>query len=374
MDKIIDGYKSYIVKSCRGYDSSLRAKGVTLYSIIQSIDSNTSMTEEEIHRRYNIFYNKAVLSLRGRKGGQSVIQWLDNSNSVILKMLYSYLSLCNSVYKTDRSLLDWYRNNFKDDYSDLTLLDENDIGSFVMLYNDILYSVSINATGNRFVNISTLGVNACDSMMHDKAVSFNLDYATTPHEEDDFIHHIQDLSIVCNNRNCPRWKETMTRAYDDGAKQVFCSSEDCDKCTFFSECNMLKPLDVLTLVKAIYYCVLTRKSSSSTHEDNEKIPYEHIPKPERVDDVVIYFGEGKKHKTLSEIGLVPISSMSGTDRIPESHASPREHFRSGGTRKEFTRVVNGKEQKVKATTFKPTVVNKGATKTSYVLKERKNEG
>ena len=54
--------------------------------------------------------------------------------------------------------------------------------------------------------------------------------------------------------------------------------------------------------------------------------------------------------------------------FPDSHASPREQYRRGSERKAYTRKDG---TKVRATTVKGTIVNKGHIKTSYVLKERK---
>ena len=90
--------------------------------------------------------------------------------------------------------------------------------------------------------------------------------------------------------------------------------------------------------------------------------YEHIPRPERIDDVVIYYGfnnPNNKSKNNNELF-----------DIPASHASPREHDRRGGTRRGYYRKDG---TWVRPTTFKATVVNKGHNKTNYKLKEKKGE-
>lgn len=111
--------------------------------------------------------------------------------------------------------------------------------------------------------------------------------------------------------------------------------------------------------------MLNREYKSSVSE-NRNVLYEHIPLPQRDDDVIIYFGESDKNKSLESIGLVPVSKME-SNSIVSSHASPREHHRRGGIRKAYVRKDG---VKVRETTFRETVVNKGNTKTSYKFKER----
>lgn len=365
MKNLIQSHKDYLVRSLKGYDSSLRAKGVTLYGIIQDIDKDTSITDEEIKRKFNVFYNKTVLILR-RLNQTSKESWLEGNTASILKYLYVYHALSQNIYKVDESLISWYRDSHIEDGTDLKLLHENDLGHFLFVFNEKLYSVEIfdNTTSSRHVNISNIW-HPEDSTDNKKYISYSFDYETFPHEEGEMFHHEIDLSVICNNNRCPRWSQSLANPYKDNAKTVLCDLDDCSECKGFKECGVLRPIDALTVVKAIYECVLTREGvKSKRYEEKE---YEHIPLPQREDDVVIYFGEPKKAKSFESMGLVSISESSDTG-IVNSHASPREHHRRGGVRRAYERKDG---VKVRATTFRETTVNKGNTKTTYSLKERK---
>ena len=354
MDDLVQKHKDYLTRCIRGYDNSLKIKGLSLFSILQSIDSNTSITDEEIRQKYSLFYNKTVLTLR-RENKPSKIAWLNSNSATILKYLYVYSALSKNIYKVDDNLVDWYKRGT----DDLKLLDENDLGHFIFIYNDNIYSTDIGTSDNKIGrHLSVSNVYNPEVVKDNKYISYVFDYATSPSSE------CSELTVVCNNSDCPRWKQSLANMYTDGAKTVACSLDDCEKCQYFKKCGVLKPKDALTVVKAIYKCMLTREYNSNSSENRED--YEHIPLPQREDDVIIYFGEPKRKKSFEEIGLVPVSKMGSG--IVSSHASPREHTRRGGSRREYTRKDG---VKVRATTFKSTVVNKGNTKTTYKLKERK---
>lgn len=363
MNDFIRSHKDYLIRCLRGYDNSLRAKGITLYGIIQDIDKNTSITEEEIRRKFNIFYNKMILELR-RTRQSSKISWLEDNVKHILKHLYIYLSLSKNIYKVDESLISWYRKCHEEDGTDLNLLHENDLGSFLFMYNNNLYCAEIidNSKSNRYVSISNV-YNPCDDKNDRTYITYAFDYETFPHEEGESFHHDLNLSVICNNTKCPRWSQSLADRFADNARNVSCNLEDCSKCSGFTKCGVLRPMDALTVVKAIYECMLTRDRKLKQGSTDIK-EYEHIPLPQREDDVIIYFGEPKKSKSFEEIGLVPVSDTG----IVSSHASPREHIRRGGKRRAYTRKDG---VKVRETTFKETVVNRGNTKTTYALKERK---
>ena len=89
MDDLVQKHKDYLTRCMKGFDSSLKIKGLSLLSILQSIDSNTSITDEEIRQKYSLFYNKTVLTLR-RENKPSKIAWLNSNSVTILKYLYVY--------------------------------------------------------------------------------------------------------------------------------------------------------------------------------------------------------------------------------------------------------------------------------------------
>lgn len=112
-------------------------------------------------------------------------------------------------------------------------------------------------------------------------------------------------------------------------------------------------------------CSLSDLQKCGQCESSGRNDYEHLPKPERVNDIIVYFGGVVEHKPLP---FLKVSDMKSEKVFPDSHASPREHYRRGSTRKAYTRSDG---TKVRATTVKGTVVNKGHTKVNYTLKERK---
>lgn len=353
MNDFLQNHKNHIISILKGYDISLKAKGVTLFSIVQDIERDTSISEEEIRRKYSMFYNKAMLGLR-RNNQKAKIEWLNSNNAVIMKHLYIYSKLCSSVYKFDDSLISWYKSNSTED--DWSFVNENDLGHFLFSYGDNIYSAEVLGSSSgigRHISVSNVW-NA--HMDKDVFVTYDFNHETIPDGKG-------DIAVLCNNTSCPRWKQSLASPYKDDAKNTNCSIEDCSKCEGFTKCGVLRPMDALFAVLAIYKCMLTREHSTHSHLDEQV--YEHIPLPQRVDDVIIYFGEPKKPKSLKDIGLVPVSDMK--TGIISSHASPREHHRRGGTRRAYTRKDG---VKVKETTFKETIVNKGYDKTTYKLKKR----
>lgn len=355
MNELIIRHKEFIKSKVKGIDTSLKLKGLSLYRILQDVDIDTSLTEDELHHKFNIYYNRAMLELR-RKNKQPSIQWLEGNSSVILKYLYTYSYLSRNVYKVDENLINWYRGINISERDSLRLLDENDLGGFIFAYNNELYSVEVlsgSESIGRHVSIVNLSI--------DSPIVYSLDYEVCPDKDDRVI----SMSVICSNKSCPRWKQSLGKEYAGGFKDCYCSLDDWGRCNCFNESGVINPLDSLLVVKAIYFCMLNRGYKSSASE-NRNVLYEHIPLPQRDDDVIIYFGESDKNKSLESIGLVPVSKME-SNSIVSSHASPREHHRRGGTRKAYVRKDG---VKVRETTFRETVVNKGNTKTSYKFKER----
>ena len=341
----MEEYKSYIKNILRGYDNSLGGKG--LMNILSTIESNTSISESDIHSKFNIWVNMIILALRRRnKRGQE--NWLMQNTDYILKMLYIYRALFNSVYKVDSSLLSWYRNT-----SDMAIaLNSNAkiIKEAIILYDDKAYFVENNSDNICFRTIEK-------TITPESGLSF--EYVYNQSLED------RKISCICDCTSCPRYKQSMEKAYNDDGKQVYCSADDCNKCEKFKQRGILRPIDCEDLYNALIICINANEYKG--HSSN--INYEHIPMPMRTDDVIIYFGNKKENDNIKNfMDKFKKDNVMLQDRIPSSHASPREHERKGGSRVGYTD-KNGR--KVRPTTFKATTVNKGNIKTSYKLKERK---
>ena len=339
MDKTVHEHQEYIKSCIIGYDNSLSSPKAKLSSILDSIDSNPDISNSTIHNQFNLVLRTIGFYLL-RKKQQSKAQWLQDSAKEILHMLYVYKCLKQTIIKVDNSLLAWYTSSEYDNSNNL--LDGNE-ESFIFINNDILYYV--------------------DKMSKDLEVSV-LFSSPNPGKPGYNILHKSDsdtLRMLCNNKSCPRWKNAINKAYDDGSKYCSCSIADTQKCGYIHKCGILEPIDALDMTSAIIYCMHNRTYNANENK-RDSSEYEHIPRPERLDDVVVYYGfTPEKHRTLN----------SELSPIPGSHASPREHSRRGGNRRGYYRKDG---TYVRPTTFKATTVNKGHTKTSYILKESKKKG
>lgn len=336
---MITKQKEEIRRIFRGYDNSLRVKGITLISILDKLDSNTDIKESDIKRQLDIFFNKTALMLKNT-GRKSQMDWLlSNSTSEnIYRLTYTYNKLNSSVYKVDDNLISWFRSQEERSYG---VLEENDLGLVLLFYKDELYTVT------RFepnTNMNCIHIEVCT--INTKPVSYTFNFSVNTDEN--------NIDVVCSNKLCPRYKQSMAQAYNDGSRIVYCSAKDCEKCGYLRKSNILAIEDVKDLITALYTCILNRNSSSVSKL--EKKDYEHIPLPECQGDVIVYFGGEDKVTKFKEKFVVVESNIVG------SYASPREHNR----RKHTRTYKNGKTVDVKAT-----VVNKGHTKTTYKLKERK---
>ena len=336
MNSYVLQHQEYIKASIKGYDKSLSCPKGKLYSVIESIDEYPDIANSTIHNQFNLLL-RAIGFFLLRKNQKQKAQWLQDSAREILYMLYVYKCLKQSVFKVDDTLLLWYSKvNYAED-----ILNE-DFQSFVFLHNDQLYYVD---KSDDAVEISLLS-----SSPKPGRPGYNL------------LHTINadTLRMLCNNKECPRWKNSMNKAFIDESKFCSCTVADTQKCGHIRKCGILEPLESLDMSSAIVCCMNHRAYSDSMNK-RDPDEYEHIPKPQREDDVVVYFGFNNIIKESSNNELYP---------IPSSHASPREHHRRGGTRRGYYRKDG---TWVRPTTFKETTVNKGYTKTNYVLKEKKGE-
>ena len=340
MKELINKHAESIKSTITGFDNSIKCPKSKFMSIITDIDNNTSIEEHTIHNKFNSL-NRTMGFYLLRKNKRSVAEWLQNNSVTILHTLYVYRALKNSVISVDDSIYDWY---LKENIFSNIIIENEEFTSFIFHINNHLYFVE---KFNDNIEISTI----TDVTSNNVEPGYNL-----VHDKDS-----DTLRVLCNNTQCPRWKNCLDKAYDDKSKYCGCSISDTQKCGYFNKFNIIGPLDAVSYAEAIVYCMKHRSytESENKRDDDE---YEHIPRPERIDDVVIYYGfnnPNNKSKNNNELF-----------DIPASHASPREHDRRGGTRRGYYRKDG---TWVRPTTFKATVVNKGHNKTNYKLKEKKGE-
>lgn len=93
-----------IRKDFSSYDNSFKIKKMKIISILNDIDSNTSIEDSEITRKFNIWYNLAMLY--AKRVSPSLVSWLDNSRYVISECLEIYKSTYSTIYKVDENFED----------------------------------------------------------------------------------------------------------------------------------------------------------------------------------------------------------------------------------------------------------------------------
>lgn len=338
---IIDS-RECVKREIIGIDNSFKVgKKASLSALLNKIEDNTSITDEEVHKLYNIWYNLAMLY--ARRKSPSLVSYLEGSSTTISELLAIYKQTFSTVYKVDDNLLNWWFNKSKFIDTDNLIngyYTENNY--YIIEHNDKLYTLK--CLDDSFI------IRSIDNF---NSVVLNYEYRSYNNSKG------YDCSICCDNTSCPHYKSSSTKEYVNGGRTVFCSLDDLRKCGQCEKAGIDHPFDVEFLFEAIAYCLTNRDSSlSSTKRDD----YEHLPKPERVDDILVYFGESKKENKLSFL-----KTIDEVNAIPSSHASPREHYRKGGIRRSYVRKDG---TKVRATTVKDTIVNKGHTKATYKFKER----
>ena len=342
---VILNVRKAIQKEFKAYDNSFKVKKPTLCSILQSIDNDTSIADSTISFNYNLWYNMAMLI--ARKKSSSLVNYLKSVHYAISEELEYYKTTYSTVYKVDDTFKDWWFNqpHEKDTELHYTWFDEKE--PILLEYSGVVYLFKRDTTNFVLRVLSD----------YESSAFLNYEYSSALDES------INSCKIMCNNKDCPHYKSSLGRTYKDETKEVMCSLSDLQKCNQCEVAGIVHPFIIEELFNGIAYTMKHRTSNASDSKSRDD--YEHLPNPERVDDVIVYFGGVVEHKPLP---FLKVSDMKVEKVFPDSHASPREHYRKGSERKAYTRKDG---TKVKATTVKGTIVNKGHTKTSYVLKERK---
>lgn len=144
---------------------------------------------------------------------------------------------------------------------------------------------------------------------YDDSVALNYEYIAS-------LDGVMDkCALHCNNVNCPHYKSSLGKVYNDSAKEVFCSLEDLRKCGQCEKANVIHPFIVSELFNGIAYTMKYREVNATESKNRDE--------PERIDDVIVYFGGASKHKPLP---FLKVSDMKVEKVFPDSHASPREHY------------------------------------------------
>lgn len=94
-----------------------------------------------------------------------------------------------------------------------------------------------------------------------------------------------ECKITCNNTSCPHYKSSVGHIYKDDTREVMCDLQKCGQCEV---AGLVHPFIVEELFNGIAYTMENRSSVPS--EGSGRNDYEHLPKPERVDDIIVYFG------------------------------------------------------------------------------------
>ena len=342
---ILDARES-IVREFKGFDNSYKtSKKVCLVSILKDIEMNPSIGDDVIKHKFNIWYNSACLF--ARKKSPTMFNHLTNSINLLSELLAMYQCTFGTVYKVDKNFLDWWfeksktiESNLKPTEADLSYY--TPYNYYMLEYEGHIYCLYRNENGHVIRVIQNF-----------ESSKINWEYTA---DSSSFI-----CKTHCSNNSCPHYKACNGREYKDGFKEVFCSLDDMRKCNSANS-GVAHPFDIEFVFEGLSWLMSHREYNSSNSDKRDD--YEHLPKPERVNDVIVYYGVNKEPKNL------PFKVVGDDTRspFPESHASPREHFRRGGARRGYTRKDG---VKVRATTVKSSVVNKGHTKTTYKVKESK---
>ena len=143
----INEVRETIRRDLRGIDNSCHVKGKnSLEYILNSIDMDSSITDDELHRKYNIWHNYVMLYLRRVKNGKAMQDYLmdGNTSAKIMQYLYTYLHSRKTVYKVDNNLLRFFSEN--KDYKSYTdqVFDESFEACCLFVYNNLCYYLFFN--------------------------------------------------------------------------------------------------------------------------------------------------------------------------------------------------------------------------------------
>lgn len=361
---MVDKVQKDIKVRFKSLDNTYKLRGnASFTNILNYIDENKKEAEEsKIKKFFSIAYNTAMLRA---KGSESKTNFLESIVDEISHNLTVYELCYNNVYKVDKTFLDWVQDTdiFGDEYIDrIPKLDR-----FLLECNNVMYYCYIeNEEDNEFVDLFiNIVVNNNDDLGH---LDYSVQYRINKYE--DVATQTMVRELHCGNQNCPHYKSSISQEIlsknKKVYKKVFCGKECINnKCNYIEDNGYFDFKHLLHITCGILFCKYMRVYPKYNTQKKE---YEHLPMPMNTEDVVIRLGNIKTSQEIEDF-VNQFEFKPCEVGVVGSHASPRSHTRRGGNRKAFERVRNGKVEKVRATTFKSTVVNKHLEPTTYKVKD-----
>lgn len=356
MQELIQEHKNEIRATLKSWDNSVKIKGkASLVSILDAMDLDTSISVEGVNKKFSIWYNLAMLNTRSRN--KSLYNYLTDKHTIntLSNYLAIYRRLLLPIYKVDDSLLSYFGKQSSVDKvykATMDMVDENiDDAEFIFYYKDTLYYFRMFTKTK-----GSVGVVRSKRDIHIK-------YASDFEISEDMLVE-SSTGLGCNQTNCSHYKASESAVDKYGMKGVFCDYSDTLKCGAYKD--VLQESDAIDMGCAINYVRVNRPTS--LHSSIKRDDYEHLPVVESDKDVVIYIDSEKNKKALP---IKTIDEVNNTaSAFPSSHASPREHIRRAHDRREYTRKDGVHVSACKVGSCR---VNKGHTKTTYVIKEHKGK-
>lgn len=357
--ELIEIYKNSLEKKLKSIDYSYRLKGRNFQALLRAI-SNKEIPREKIKHEMDRLCNLSLLMIRNKKGYSQKYDWLQRNKGGVADALYTYYGLNNCIYSIDDNVADFFSNQKFYEH----ILDIEDT-TFIIDYKNSIYLVEVEKSKKDLFFYITNGFEN-DIAEVNSSILTSFSVAVERHQvtPDKFL---TDYQIFCNNKKCPRYKQSLDIGYND-FKDVACGENE-EECEYAKLHNKLL-IDKLTdIAVGLADCKFGR-----TYPKYNKIlkNYEHIPMPESDKDVVIYlkdvYDTEAKKNLLDKLAYEPQTEETSS-KIVDSHASPREHTRRGGFQPTYQKVQNGKVITVQGHSFSGTVVNKGHTPCTYKVKK-----
>lgn len=350
---LIDSRKRQIRKVTKGYDSTLKLKGKGyLTNILDRLDEDTSYSLELSKKDVSRILSIATMTAN-RTNNKRLQNFLNDTNTTleIWGTVENYISLNKTLFVVNQDDIKAFENLGLKETEKLTGLhslvesaSNNDFKEFNIVYNNMLYHAVFEDADVQ------LAVMFGDDYIPEACYTYTVNIST--HETGELKYTEKDLAVVCSNTKCAYYKATLGKAYEDGSKRVSCTAIDCDKCNAFTD--VLRPNELFTVCKATAYAYVNKQSNKAKTEVVNAPDYQPLPLPESDKDVVIYI----KDLTENNDETVKVK-IYDENYVPGTHASPREHMRSEC----IVHYKSGKIGKRKAC-----IVNKGKTKTTYIVK------
>lgn len=369
--ELIDKRKETIRRHCRGYDSSLKLSGTSSFiGILDWLDKQHITEESYISGISDTIKSKIrqtmqVASMKAaRMNNQRAFAWLDNTHNYeeIYASVREYTMLNITVFSIDKETVREFSESHKGEGIYTNIIDkshEDLFSEFIMRYGNTLYHVILPSIGSIEHKDKEIQASVCICDDSEPMAVYN--YNCAVHSLDDKMNPVAEterLHVMCSNKSCASYKACIARAYEDGTKEVDCSPQLCDKCEAFKG-DVVSPYKLLEAVKPIMFAYKNRTQSSRVINEGAPVHYEPLPLPESDKDIVIYADAECKNETIIRV------INHDENYIPGTHASPREHERKAHYR--YNKKTGLKDIKVRSC-----IVNKGHTKTSYTVKNHKD--